>query len=239
MNRDTLDDWIKHSSEKLPAEACGLLVIIKGRERYFPCNNLSADHDHFVLDPVDYMKAESLGEIVGICHSHPKTAPVASQADKVSCEKSGLPWYIINPVTKKWTVCEPSGYAPPLIGREWTWAVMDCWTLTRDWYKEHGLELRDWERPHNYVQFANEPFFDDCWKTTGFYQVDIESIQRGDAVLMCLESYKINHCGVYIGDQMLLHHVRGRLSSRDIYGSWLQKSTARILRHRDWQKLKF
>jgi cell wall-associated NlpC family hydrolase len=40
-----------------------------------------------------------------------------------------------------------------------------------------------------------------------------------------------NHVAIYIGDNKILHHVQGRLSSRDVYGSYYQKVTAKILRH--------
>ena len=35
----------------------------------------------------------------------------------------------------------------------------------------------------------------------------------------------------YMGDQQVLHHVQGRLSSRDLYGGYYGKSTACALRH--------
>ena len=237
MNGEILEALFAHGEQELPRESCGLLAIVKGRERYFPCRNLSMDNDQFILDPKDYIKVEELGEIIAICHSHPVTAAVASDADRIGCEHSGLPWYITNPCTKKWTMIEPCGYKAPLIGRQWVWAIADCWTLARDWYADQGIALLDWERPITYSEFEANPFFDDCWKETGFFQVEKESIQYGDAILMTLDSRKINHVGVYVGDQMVLHHIRGRLSSRDCYGEWLQKTTARALRHREWQKL--
>ena len=41
----------------------------------------------FILDPEDYVKADNLGNIVAVVHSHPSTPAIASQADKVSCEQ--------------------------------------------------------------------------------------------------------------------------------------------------------
>ena len=231
-----MSDWrssaLEHAQSEAPREACGLLVIIKGRERYLPCKNLAESPEElFILDPVDYAVAEDRGEVMAVVHSHPTTKAEASEADKVACEKSGLPWHIISLVTNTWCKIKPSGYKQELLGREWVWGVSDCWTLVRDWYAEEGLKLRDWDRPP-LSTFNEQPIFDDCWSGIGFREVPLEELQRGDALLMNIDGASgVNHCAVYLGEQQILHHLRGRLSSRDVLNGYYLKNTGRFLRH--------
>ena len=127
-------DALLHAKNQDPKEAVGLLINKKGKKIYIACQNQSTDLNSFILNPKEYLNAKKQGEIIAVVHSHPKTPPIASQADKVSCEQSDLPWYIVNPKTEQWGYIEPCGYKAPILGREYVWGITDCWSLVVDWY---------------------------------------------------------------------------------------------------------
>lgn len=227
------DAALKHAKEQDPRESVGVLIVIKGKEQYYPCNNLSTySQQCFILDPEDYVKADALGEITAIVHSHPVTPPSPSQADKVSCEQSGLKWHIVNPKTETWGYCEPTGYKPPLIGRQWVWGVTDCWSLVRDYYKEqHNIQLLDYQRPTTPQDFLDNPLFEQYAERTGFRELNKdEKLQKGDVLLMSILHPTLNHVAIFLGDD-ILHHLADRLSTREPYNEWLLKCTGKRYRY--------
>ena len=227
------DVALAHAREQDPKESCGLLVEIKGKARYFACKNLSNwSNQCFIIDPVDYAKAEDSGKILAIIHSHPVTRPIASQADKISCENSGLPWHIVNPKTEQWGYYEPSGYKPTLLGRPWVWGVTDCWSLVRDWYKEEkNIILRDWDRPTTPQQFLEKPLFESCAWRTGFRELRTdEKLINGDVLLMSILNPTLNHVAIFL-DGDVLHHLADRISCKEPYNQWLLKCTGKRYRY--------
>ena len=221
-----------HAKEESPKECCGLVAVVKGKRRYFPCKNLADTPDeHFVLDPVDYAAVEDKGEIVAVIHSHPTTNHNPSPADRVACEQSGMPWHIVNPNTENWGYCEPEGFELPYVGREFSHGVVDCYSLCRDWYKrEFGLELRNYPRRDKWWEHGENLYLENFEKE-GFRQIPLADVERGDALLMQLVSPVPNHAAIYLGEQQVLHHVQGRLSSRDVFGGYYLKNVACALRH--------
>jgi len=222
-----------HAKKEDPKESVGVLLNIKGKEKYFPCRNLSMNSNQcFILDPEDYVKADNLGEIIGIVHSHPTTPPEPSEADRVSCEHSNLKWYIVNPKTETWGYCEPCGFKPPLRGRQWVWGLQDCYSLVRDWYKqEKNIELKDWQRPTTPEEFLLNPMFEQCAWRTGFRELrSDEKLINGDLLFMSIGSPGLNHVAIFL-DGDVLHHLADRLSCKEPYSEWLLKCTGKRLRY--------
>jgi cell wall-associated NlpC family hydrolase len=62
-------------------------------------------------------------------------------------------------------------------------------------------------------------------------RADLRNLLPGDCFLMQVASPVPNHAAVYLGDGLILHHLQGRLSSRDVYGGYWQKVTTHVLRY--------
>lgn len=219
-----------HAQLAYPRECCGLLIVEKGRERYVPCRNLATGTEQFILDPADYARAEDRGQIIAVVHSHPDASANASEADKVACEASGLPWHIVGWPHGTWRSIEPTGYRAPLVGREFVHGVLDCYALIRDFYGEDlGIELPDFDRRDDWWNQGQNLYVENFAKA-GFVQVD--DLRQHDVILMQILSPVANHGAVFFEDNSLLHHLHGRLSSRDVYGGYFRQVTTHILRHK-------
>lgn len=228
-----MTDWraaaLEHAHAEIPREACGLVVIYKGRPLYFACRNLAVGTDQFVLSPDDYEDADRMGEIVAVVHSHPYVSPEPSQADLVSCELTGLEWHIVNVPTGAWHSFKPTGYIAPLVGRVFSHGVLDCYSIIRDWYaQERGIELQQFERHDGWWE-AGQNLYVDNFAQAGWERC--EDLHEGAMLLMQIGSSVPNHAAIFIGDNMILHHVQNRLSSRDVYGGYWRKVTTHILRY--------
>ncbi len=222
---------VEHAAGEFPRESCGLLVVRKGKEIYVPCKNIGVGTAQFVIDPQDYVKADKRGEIVGVVHSHPNLPATPSQADCVACEASGVPWFIVSYPNGQWFELAPKGYVAPLVGREWSHGMLDCYSIVRDWYaQERGLSLPNFQRFDEWWR-RGENLYVDNFAAAGFEVVEPDDLLVGDVLLMQVNSDVPNHAAIYLGDGLILHHLQGRLSSRDVYGGYWQKITTHTLRH--------
>ncbi|WP_404938387.1 Mov34/MPN/PAD-1 family protein [Pseudomonas sp. JDS08PS003] len=252
MNKENRAAIERHALAEYPKECCGLLIR-EGRKRvYVPCRNTAVTpSEHFRLAPEDYAAAEERGEMLAVIHSHPDCPPAPSEADRVACEASGLPWYILE-VRKDddgtlrkgdWASLLPTGYQAPLIGRAFAHGIHDCLSIILDYYRrELGIELGSYQREDGWWEKGGNLYLDHL-PQAGFERVN--DLRQGDVVLMQIRSPVPNHAAIYLADGVLksepehfpapgsiLHHLYGRDSKRDTYGGYWDEVTVSIWRHR-------
>ena len=73
-----------------------------------------------------------------------------------------------------------------------------------------------WENGLNY--------FDDLFEDFGF--IEVEEPQKNDIIVFSIRSNIPNHCGVYLGEGVFMHHAEHRLSCREsLYPFWVKNIT--------------
>lgn len=224
----------KHARAEFPREACGLVVVKRGRRTYIPCANAAkTPEEHFVINPEDFAAAEELGEVVGVFHSHPNATPQPSTADLLACNASGVTWHILALPSGLWSATEPKDpRAAPLYGREFTHGSNDCYGFVRDWYlQEMGIDLGDAHREDEWWRKGQNLYLEN-YASRGMELVTDGTLQRGDVLLMQVLANVPNHAAIYLGDDVIGHHLYGRLSGRDVYGGYYKKHTTHVLRRK-------
>lgn len=224
-----------HARQAYPQECCGLIVQAGDGLAYHPCRNLLADtpagDDRFEIHHIDWAAAEDAGEVLAVVHSHPDAGANPSMADRVMCERTELPWVIIGWPHGVMTLTTPVGFSAPLIGRDFHHGVLDCYTLIRDYYAQTlGLALPDFERADEWWAKGGN-LYRDGFAQAGFVEVN-DRPQQHDVLLMQVCARVENHGAVCLGDGTIVHHLYGRLSSRDVYGGYWERHTTAVLRHR-------
>lgn len=224
-----------HAKETYPNECCGLAVVVKGKLQYKHCRNINPGKQ-FAIHPDDYAACADLGEIVGVCHSHVNESVNPSESDLVGIESSKVPWLIVNPDTNQHSITFPTNYKLPLLGRQFKHGTVDCLSLIRDYCSEIGIQIPDYYREDDWWLKGGDLYrekFAEC----GFVKVggsEYTAFKKHDLIIMQVCSPVPNHGAIYIGDNLILQHCHGRLSSRDVYGGYWRKVTNMVLRHKDF-----
>lgn len=234
MLNDAFNAAKAHARREYPREACGLIV----QGAYVACENVAEDplqdfeisrevFDHYLIN----------GGIDYVVHSHPDGPLCPTLADMEGQVLTGLPWAII-PLDED-RMGEPIVWGdgvtiPPLVGREFVHGVTDCYSLIRDAFRLGKDELAKQDIigwPYDPVELPVAPREDSWWDgdydlyhdnyaKEGFTPIKQEEARPGDVFLLRIRSEKLNHGGLLVGNNLILHHLPMRLSRREPAGVW-------------------
>jgi cell wall-associated NlpC family hydrolase len=116
----------------------------------------------------------------------------------------------------------------PLVGRPYVAYKWDCYRLAQDYYnRTHSVVLPDMEDDLRYIKDNwAETSFNGNAELTSNWDVVLNP-QVNDAVFFAVghESFlnkNPNHCGIFLENNMLLHHYIGRNSCIEPYDNWCQ-----------------
>lgn len=219
------DDIYLHFMEKYPEEGCGLLVNKKGKIDWIPCENQAENpKEDFQIPSKDYLRAQLTGDIFAIVHSHPDASSELSEADKKASDFLGIPYIVYSVPAFEKTEYVPKKAEQSLFGRDYEFGKNDCYSLVRDYYFQNfdinlpTIKFEDdwWDQGLDY--------FGDLFENFGFEEV--EDPQVGDGILFQVYCNVENHCGIYLGEDIFLHHAVNRLSCREsLHPMWIKHKT--------------
>jgi proteasome lid subunit RPN8/RPN11 len=220
-----------HAVLDAPRESCGFVVVVRGRQRYIPCENQAEGNYEFKISAKDYAQAEENGAIIAVVHSHPHEGPEMSGNDLTMQDATALPWLIVSPHTGQHAFY-PGRSRPRLFGREFVHGDTDCYGLVRDFFvRVMAVQLPNFERQTEWW-LKGEDLIDQQFAEAGFVEVPQKDLRLYDGLLFKLGSPVVNHVGVYVGANQIAHHVAGRLSSKDQYEDFWREHTVKVVRHR-------
>jgi proteasome lid subunit RPN8/RPN11 len=227
------DEILGHAHTAFPNECCGVIIKQGKRQAVIACRNTSSTpRRNYRMHDEDLRNAEDMGEIVASYHSHCNMPPIPSEADKVDAEKNDLPCFIVCIPTEQFGFYAPCGYKASLIGRPFVQGVLDCYTLFKDQYASQGIELPDVDREDDWW-LKGQNLFLDLFPKHGFTRV-FDGVKKWDGILMQLKSPVPNHCAIYLGDGMMIHHPPDSLSRLEPYverRGFYAMNTYAIIRH--------
>ncbi len=236
----------EQSLKVYPEEACGLIIQVADKFEAVVCENKSEKpkEDNFLITDEDFAKAEDLGEVIAVWHTHTDQSSEPSTIDIHYCNATALNWVIfsLNKREAGFEFDEPTFLFPsdqPIdyVGRPYVFGIHDCFTLVEDYYKrEFSINIE--HKPAGYPDIEN--WFEEGlnllvnnFEINGFVQLLNREPEIGDVFIIQVGSDTPNHLAIYLGADRILHHCRGRLSTIDAYNrSYWWKHTTHHLRHR-------
>ena len=209
--------------EAYPNEACAF--IIGGK--LVPVENISVNPtEQFELSTEDSKKVI---KAQGFIHSHPDGPYHPSSADMISQKSSNIPYGILTATSDSASNAIWFGdqnLESQLEARPFVHGIFDCYSLIRAWYwQAKRIVLPDFPRDMNWWEKNSEGKTEDLYlknfEKAGFRPLkpDEEMIE-GDVILMDIQTGIVSHAAVYIGNNLLLHHLRGKISKKDHATSW-------------------
>jgi len=218
-----LEDIRSHFEDAYPREACGVVGIVKGKKRWFPCRNVAEGCEDFVMCSEDWFRIRQQADVLAIVHSHPDASSDASENDINNCNALQVPYWIFSYPEMDLNKVAPETVQNTLIGREYAFGIRDCFEASRDWLIEKA----------NITIPARAPFEDDWWerdldyfteeRIRGWNLVKVDEAQEHDVLVFSVEAEVGNHCGVYLGNDVFFHHAVNRLSCREsLYPFWVK-----------------
>ena len=239
--KDDIKRFIRdHALEETPNECCGIVYQDKETNTLnaIKCKNVAENKRMtFSIDPIGYLEADQLGEIIAFYHSHVNEDEF-SDFDIINSEHHEIKFIMYCLKTATFHEYEPKSYESPYIGKDFNLGKQDCFTLGQQYYKkEFDIDIKDYYRGEEWF-VTNPDSYDRYYEEAGFKKIldgpieDVSEIKKHDAILIkCLGMKNPTHGAIYVGNDMILHHQVNCFSRMEYFNKEMKSRTVAVLRH--------
>lgn len=214
------EEFKEYAMAQYPNEACA--YIIDGK--LVPVSNVSdKPTEEFELSPEDSLRME---EAQGFLHSHPDGDRWPSELDMQTQIQWGKPFGIVTCTDDS---CSDSVWmgdhtlSLPLEGRPFVHGIFDCYSLIRaEVFQRTGDIIPDYPRTFEWWENGSgDNHYDEKYEQTGYRVLSPqEELKVGDLFYMKIHTTVVSHAAIYLGEGLILHHLRDRLSRIEHLSSW-------------------
>jgi len=224
-------DITEHAERNSPNEVCGFLHPDGNHSlSYTPVRNL-ASLESFAVNTSDVVAAYAKGPIAAFVHSHCQHDATFSDPDLDNLNRTRLPWFVYSTKSHTFNFRRPTGVCPPFEGREFIMGLNDCAGLVMDYFQRFfNYAFPYFTRPLATIELG---YAYDCisLRNAGFQEVTGPT-KPHDVILMRLGFDKpVTHVGVLVREGLLLHQLKGTVSSIEQYSGQWQRLTRFVFRH--------
>jgi len=222
----------KYAIASFPNEICGFLSA-DGTDLIPVKNTHTTPTEAFRMSPESVVRGLE-SNASALVHSHVNGLASPTEQDMRQQEAMQIPWGIVvldaqKTVTEQgvphvtdWVWFGDQLPIQPYEGRVHIVNVQDCWSLVRDWYrKERGVTLPIFPREPKWYLKHTDLITPARIAEAGLIVVETTELQIGDILAMQLGQNTINHLALYLGNELILHHVAGYLSRVEPVYRWL------------------
>ena len=211
-----------HALEKAPEECCGLIFKNDGKLKAFKCKN---DSEHplttFSIDPLDYLRCAHEGKIIATYHSH-KNNDAFSYLDRENSCNHHLNYVMYNIKSNSFHEYDYKQNKVFYLNKFFNIGKNDCFTLVRNYLQKNlyidlpphvlsaynkGALKKDLQKAIELIEEVSFEYDEKQFYKT--YPKNKTDLVKNDIVVLGSRN-KPMHLGVYLGNELILHHPRNK-----------------------------
>jgi len=233
--KEEIQALCQHNADQ---EICGLVYWDGKKVKITPGAEDPNTPGHVSTRSEEFLQIWRNHKILCVFRGLPRAVAAIPAADQAFSEESAIPSLIYDIGKKKFSYYEPKTFVPqPLLGRPYIRGYWDCYTAVRDWYREHGVQLRYYFPPEDDAYF-NFDLIEKNYANEGFYEIPLNKAQPGDCYCFgTLKGTVIVHCAVYIGDNTVFQHARNKPSELYVLNDRVLRCLKKVLRQRNFHEI--